>query len=73
VVQVQALHPAYPVGAVVEFEATVVAHDVQTPDNEKYPGRQTTLAIAPEVHVHEAVLDPHETQRFEVEFKAYPA
>jgi len=34
---------------------------------------QTTLAIAPEVHVHEAVEAPHETQRFEVEFKAYPA
>jgi len=34
---------------------------------------QTTLAIAPEVNVHEAVEAPHVMHRFEVEFKAYPA
>jgi len=34
---------------------------------------QTTLAIAPEVNVHEAVKTPHVTQRFEVVFKAYVA
>jgi len=72
-VNVQALHPTYPVGALVVGEATAVEHDVQAVPNMKYPGAQTTLAIAPEVHVHEAVLVPHVTQRFEVEFKEYPA